>query len=320
MKLGKLLMLPVIACASLPLASCLHKDICYDHTHRADIYVDFDWQKAQDAAPTSMLTYYFPADGDMLEVTVPGRDGGMVALPVGSDYCAICINGDNTYWAGMRHTDDPDRFELYTKDAEQLESYALRTRVLPRAAGTENERIAKTPGMIWSNRQDNVTIPFDAEGDTHITFYPEEAVCHYTVDVYDIKNIQYLHGSAIDATISGMAEGYLHGKHTTTDVHVTMPFTLRPSDDSSSLHGEFLTFGECDSVKTSHNITLYMYLTDGTKWYHTFDVTSQVTGAPDPTHVHIIISGLDLPKPISEGGGFVPDVTEWHDVNINLSM
>ena len=105
------LMMPLFAVVSLSLTSCLHKDLSYDDSRRADIYVDFDWSNAQDAAPTSMLTYFFPAGGDVLEYTFAGRDGGQIALPVGTTYCAISINGDNTYWAGMRHTDDPDRFE-----------------------------------------------------------------------------------------------------------------------------------------------------------------------------------------------------------------
>ena len=59
---------------------------------------------------------------------------------------------------------------------------------------------------------------------------------------------------------------------------------------------------------------------DGSKWYHSFDVTQQVTDAPDPKHVHIVINGLDLPQPISEGGGFVPSVNAWNDINISLKM
>ena len=66
MKTRKLLMLPALAAVSLSFSSCLHKDLCFDHTHRADVYVDFDWRNAQDANPTSMLTYFFPANGDML--------------------------------------------------------------------------------------------------------------------------------------------------------------------------------------------------------------------------------------------------------------
>lgn len=308
-----------IAVSALSLTSCLHKDICFDHNHRVGVYVVFDWTKAPDAQPTSMLTYFMPVNGEALTYTFAGRDGGEISIPFG-EYTAISLNGDNSYWAGLRNTDDPDRFEVFTKDADQLQAYGIAARSVPRAESAENERMALTPGMMWSDRQDNIDLPADLEGDRFITFYPEEIVCHYTVDILNVSNMEYLHGAAVDATLSGMAEGYLHGRRTTTDVSVTMPFTLIPSQSDRSLHSEYLTFGECDSNKVSHLLTVYLYLTDGTKWYHSFDVTSQITSAPDPKHVHIIIDGLELPKPLSGSGGFVPDVNDWNDIYIDLPM
>lgn len=312
----------IVVATALSLGSCRHKDISFENNDRVKVYVEFDWRNAPDANPTSMLTYFYPTVGseEKLIYTFADRDGGEISLPYGN-YSALAINGDNNYWASFRNTDGIDNFEVYTKDAEQLEGYGLATHNLPRAKGTESERLAKTPGMIWSDRSDGVELPEDFEGEKTITFYPDEKVCHYTVDVVDVKNLSNLHGAAIDATLSGMAEGYLHGKQTTTDVAVTMPFTLSPQSDSNSLHSEFLTFGECATIRVRHLLTLYMYLTDGSKWYQTFDVTDQVTQAPDPRHVHIIITGLNLPQPITGSGeGFKPDVNDWNDITIDLPM
>lgn len=308
------------AITALSLTSCRHKDICFDHSHRIGVYVAFDWRNAPEANPTSMLTYFYPADGsETLLYTFADRDGGEISLPYGS-YSALALNGDNSYWASFRNTDDIDSFEVFTRDAEQLEGYGVATQSLPRAKGAESERLAKTPGMMWGGRTDNITLSDDFEGDKIITFFPEEKVCHYTVDVVDVKNIANLHGASVDATLSGMAEGYLHGKDMTTDVAVTMPFTLAPDTENNSLHAEFLTFGECATISTRHLLTLYIYLTDGSKWYQTFDVTDQVTDAPDTRHVHIIITGLTLPQPITGSGGFKPDVNDWNDIVIDLPM
>lgn len=268
-----------------------------------------------------MMSYFYPATGtDALLYTFADPAGGQISIPFGK-YAAIGINGDNTDWARLRGTDDPESFEVYTRDAESLEANGLLSRSLPRAAGTENERMAKTPGMMWSDRLDNVALDDENEsGPLTITFYPEEAVCHYTVDVLDIEHSEYLRGAEVDATLSGMAEGFLHGKHHATDVSVTMPFTLKADPAQNSLHSEFLTFGECDTASRPHILTVYVILTDGTKWCHAFDVTSQVSTAPDPRHVHIVVRGLDLPQPIAGGSGFHPDVNDWNDINIDLPM
>ncbi len=315
-------LIPLLALGALALTSCRHKDLIMEANDRHEVYVAFDWRNAPEASPASMLAYFYsPTAGEPLLYTFSDPTGGKISIPYGS-YSGIGINGDNTDWAAMRGTESPDLFEVYTRDAEALQASGFTSRSVPRAAGAESERMAKTPGMIWSDRQDNITVD-DAVGTSGvqvITFYPEEAVCHYTVDILDIDHSEYLRGAEVDATLSGMAEGYLQGRRSATDVAVTMPFTLKNIDDGRALHAEFLTFGECASKKVNHNLTVYVILTDGTKWYQSFDVTDQVTSAADPRHVHIIVRGLDLPKPIQGGSGFNPDVTDWNNINIDLKM
>lgn len=315
-----------IFAASLALAtsSCRHKDIDLVVNNRCEIYVTYDWRNAPDAHPSSMLAYFYPTTrSEAMLYTFADPAGGQISIPYGH-YAGISINGDNAEWASILNTDDPDVFVVKTNDAESLEAYGIISRSVPRAPGTEKERMAKTPGMIWSDRRDNIALDYDSETDgnqTHvITFYPEEAICHYTVDVINIEHIEYLHGSEVDATLSGMAEGYFTGKGSSTDDAVTMPFTLKSESSGQTLHSQFLTFGECSTTSRRHILTVYVYLTDGTKWYHNYDVTDQIATAPDPRNVHIVVQGLDLPKPIASGSGFHPDVNEWNDININLSM
>ena len=49
--------------AALAVASCEHKDLCYDHSHTIDVEVVFDWRSASEAAPESMSLYLFPTNG-----------------------------------------------------------------------------------------------------------------------------------------------------------------------------------------------------------------------------------------------------------------
>lgn len=308
----------------LTVSACRHKDLIYDAEDRSEVYVVFDWRNAPDANPSSMLAYFYSANSkEGLLYTFADITGGRISIPYGH-YSGIGINGDNADRIGMRYTDDPDAFEVFTRDAENLEANAIVSRSVPRAPGTEDERMAKTPAMVWTDRQDNILLDNDNVGEDKnihvIRFYPEEAVCHYTVDILDIEHPEYLDGTEVDGTLSGMAEGFKVGAHTSTDVAVTMPFVLSSQNSGTSLNARFLTFGECSTTRRQHILSVYVYLTDGTKWYHTYDVTDQVANAPDPRNVHIVVRGLDLPKPSAGASGFKPDVNDWNSINIDLPM
>ncbi|MDE7154216.1 MAG: DUF5119 domain-containing protein [Muribaculaceae bacterium] len=320
MKLRALTMVAVSLLSAMLLSSCRHKDLYMEEAVTSQLYVKFDWSQAPDANPSSMALYMYENDGtNPMRFIFSNRDGGYIKVPFGTRH-AICMNGDNTDWAHLRGKETIENMELYTSDAEMLESQKLSTSALPRSRESESERMAKTPGMLWAQRTNEIRI-VPHEGTDTITLYPHEAVCHYIVDIYDVDNLEGVSSASIDAVISGMAEGYSLGQQTSTDAPVTMPFTLKTNVAGKSLHSEFLTFGECSNTSHPHHLTVYMILKDGSKWFHTFDVTQQVTQAPDPTHVHIIIKGLPLPEPPAEGGTQLSaDVNEWQPVYIDMKM
>ena len=76
---------------------------------------------------------------------------------------------------------------------------------------------------------------------------------------------------------------------------------------------------------TPHSVLLYIWMTDGKiRCYGLddakFDVSAQVHGAADPYDVLLVIDGLDLPKPISNGSGFAPEVDDWVEINEDINM
>lgn len=303
--------------ASAVFTGCTHKDLCFDHTHTLDVEVIYDWRNAPDADPASMELYLFDVkNNEMTRFNFQGRDGGPIRIGANT-YDAIGFNSDLTDWARFRNTSDVSTFEIYTDDAAALSAYNLDPMAIPRAEASAQERMALTPGMIWNDCEENVTVKSGVDKQI-ITLYPEEAVCHYTVTIRDIENAQYLNGSELDGTLSGMSESYLHGQKSASDSRVTMPFVLY-STDGLTLHSSFLTFGESPMSKYPHILTIYMMLTDGSKWYTTYDVSEQIYNAPDPKHVDIVVSGLKLPKPISSGG-FVPNVNDWQDIQVDIKM
>lgn len=302
--------------ATIALSSCHHKDLFMEKS--GDVKVVYDWRYAPDANPASMVAIFYSDSYDgFLRFILEGKDGGDISLPVAT-FSGLSVNGDDNDWVKLRNINTIDNYETYTIDAWSTEAYGLPTRSIPRAEGTEDERMAQTPGMLWTCRTDSIVHALD--GEETITFYPREAVCHYTVDIYDVANLEYVNRAEIDGTISGMAEGYNHGKKCPTDNHVTMPFSLTSDVDEHTLHAEFLTFGESANDPGKHILTVYLYLTDGSKWYYNFDVTSQVHDAADPTHVHITLREMPIPHPITDEGGFRPNINDWQTEEIEMQM
>ncbi len=306
---------------ALSAASCHHKDLYFPEPQlTSHLQVVFDWQKAPDAEPESMAAYLFDSDGhEPLRFIFDNKTGGEIKAPAGIRHI-LFMNSDNTDWICMRNNEYIETMELYTLDATGLAAQGLEIESVPRSRDAESERMASTPGMLWGGRSDGHNIIPNA-GNQTITLYPDELICHYTVDVLDVDNIDGLASTSVDATLSGMADGYSLGGEAPTDSVVTMPFILSSDPAKESLHGEFLTFGECSHSTNTHLMTIYLLLSDGSRWWHTYDVTDQVSTAPDPRHVHIVVSGLPLPERPKGGGTSVsPDVNEWQVVNIGLNM
>ncbi len=309
----------VAALSVMMLTSCNHKDLDY-YTDAGNVRVVFDWRNAPDAAPASMEAYFYSVDAPAAPVRFGfvGRDGGTVHISDGS-YSVIGVNSDIADWARFRNLESVETFEVITTDAESLEAFSLAANSLPRARAAESERMARTPQTLYGDRGDGVTLRVTDTEQT-VTLYPREVTAHYTVTVTDVKNIRNLSDGSLDATLSGMAEGFSHGKMTPTDTPVTMPFTLSANSDAQTLEGKFLTFGECPHASVPHLLVVYMVFADGSRRYQTFDVSEQVYRAPDPMNVHIIVSGLDIPQRIDAGGGFRPDVDEWVETDVPLKM
>lgn len=297
---------------------CDHKDLCFEENHTMLINVVFDWRNAPEADPESMvLRMYNRDDGSTLRYVFQNKTGGTIKVPCGS-YDAICVNGDINNWAHLRNTDEIDTYEVFTSDATELQSLGVPVKAISRADESSQQRMAETPHTLFTDRQDKIELPVTTTQKT-VTLYPDDKLCHYIVDIYDVVNTQALQGTSVDGVLSGMAEGLLVGGKSSTDTPVSMPFVMKATD-GSTLHSEFLTFGETAHGTNSHKLTVYIMLTDGSQWSQSFDVSQQIYQATDPRHVHIILHGLTLPTPINHTGGLQPDVNGWVSEKIELKM
>lgn len=300
--------------------SCEHKDLCYDHSDAVDVKVAFDWKDAPGAAPASMSFYLFPAGGgEALRYDFTDCTGGTIRVPVGS-YEALCLNSD-TENINYRNTECRETFEVTTRAADLLSGLSVLGVLsdgVPRVDGTEDERVILPPDMLWSDCVEGIELK-RADGTMAVTLRPEMSVCRYSVEIRNAANLKYVSG--ISGSLSSMAESLYPGVgcDATCKTGATIPFDAAVSADKSTVTGGLFAFG-CPSARKTHTLTIYAVLSDESKWYYTYDVTDQIHSAPNQRDVHIVLDGLPLPKPIVNGGGFQPDVDDWHSVNVDIEM
>ena len=303
--------------AMLAVASCDHKELCYDHMHSLlHLQVVFDWAQARTASPASMSFYLFPVDGGRSirnEFTNPA--GGEIRTTEGC-YDALCLNSD-TEGIEYRNTEKPETFEITTATTTmlpELTALSLRSDEAPRARGAENERVAAAPEMVWCDHRAGVAVSTE----NHLlTLSPSAAVGRCSVEIRRAENLA--HVRSLSASLSGMAGGFLVGAGTPSAERVTIPFDITKSDETT-LTGSVQTFGHCPSEQTAHMLIVYAVLADGRKWYYTYDVTEQIHSAPDQHDIRILLDGLPLPEPAPSSGGLRLSVESWQDVYVNIEM
>lgn len=302
--------------AFLLLSSCEHKELCYNHTHNAEVKVVFDWANDPTANPESMDIYFIPEEGGSPQrYQFGGKHGGTIQVPLGR-YHVIGINSDSetNLIAGA---DKWENFEIRTVNTSLLSFLGVRGTEPPRADGTEDERVVHAPDKLWHAADTDHHLD-DPTKSYVITLYPENGLCNYTVKVINVTNLKY--ATNLSGSLSSMAGGLKAAMCELTTDRVTVSFSS-DSDQESVISSRFRVFGHCPSLNDPHQLTIYAVVADGSKFYKTFDVTEQIHTAADPRNIEILIDGLELPKPIINGGGFNPDVSEWgegEDVEIQM--
>ena len=304
----------------LMMTSCYQKELCYTHPHTEDVNVVFDWKNDPTAKPATMRLYTFSRDDDRkMRYEFTDYHGGKISMEQGN-HDALCINSD-AHRNFFRNIESRNTFEIYTEEATTLKGISELAINLPRARGGEKERMVFQPDSVWC---DVTTTPFMLplnEGIQNssytLTLYPKPLFCTYTVDIHNAQNLKHIKG--MSATLSGLAGSVMAETGIPTEELVTIPFDVYKLPNNTSITGSFRTFGySSKQAKPEHKLVVYVVLSDGSRKFYTYDVTDQVRKAPDPYHVHIVLDGLPLPKPISNGNGIKPTVKEWDRIEIPI--
>lgn len=316
----------VIVCAAFflmmaeLLSSCEHKDLCYDHPHRQNVEVMFDWSADPEANPATMSLYLYPEEGgDPIRYEFTDKNGGNISVAAGT-YRAICVNSDKETHRIL----GKDRFETFQVTSAETRALqgllATMAGAAPMGRGTEKERMMQQPEMLWSSHADRIVVKPAGEK-TVIKMKPEPRVKRCTVEIKNVENINGV--KAMSASVSGMTGGWLAGLDQLSDEKVTMPFVAEADAANKMVKGSLTLFGHCPVQPNKHILMVYAQLTDGTNWYYEKDVTDQVhdKNQEDDTHIKIELEQLPLPKPApGTDGGLQPSVSKWNEIYIDIKM
>ncbi len=306
-------------------SGCTQKDLNNDAptTIAENVEVIFDWRKAPDKKASTMLLYLYPENHKLMNYWFKNVDGGPIKS-YGGKHTAICHTNDDTYAHHLRNQHAHNEFEIYTDNSTMLIGQGISTRSLPRAEGTEDEPLRNTPTMIYGAQDSELDIKVTSFAQT-ITLYPEELVCHYTIEFVDVENLKNA-DLRIDGTISSLAGGYYPGRMSATSEAVSYTFTLAADEQLTSLRSDFLTFGLPVGEQRPHKVCLYIAMKNRNGNFYTFDVSDQVNNAPDPRNVNIKIYGLKLPEvpddptPPPVQGGVSVEINTWDIIHFDLKV
>jgi len=311
----RVLLLSVLALTLF--SSCRHKELCYDHNHNLhEVRVEFDWSEEPQADPETMSLYIFDSKGVYYtQYQFSGGAGGRITIPEGR-YGMIALNDDSDT-EFVNSSDTFSDFSITTGQTSLLSTFFFLSRAssAPRAAGTEDEAVRRYPGSrLWSDKAEGIEIYEDCT----LTFIPRKKVCSVSVEIVNVTNIEHITG--LSAALSSVASSIRLGVDKAGSDKVTHPFDIAANDAKNTLSGQLQIFGHCPDSPGTHALTVYMTLSDGKAYYHTYDVSSQMEDAPDQKNITIRLNGLSVPEPIDIGGGTSPSVDSWENIEIDLPM
>lgn len=304
---------------TLALTSCVHKELCYDHSHVLEVDVVFDWHNDPEASPKSMSLYLFPDDGGRpMRFEFTRREGGKIRITPGI-YRAICLNSDTE---NIRTSDiyDFESFRLTTKDTDLLSGMStlgVRSDNAPLIKGAEDERIAMSPDSIWTGSRQDILLESPTQ---EISIEMNRGFISFEIEIRNADNLRY--AAAISGCLSTLSESLYPSTGNLSDNDVSIPFDMKIDTNKDIVTGQFLTFGHCPMEDKTHHLNIYVVMADGSKTYFTYDVTGQIHSATDDNHIIIILDDLPLPEPNlgGNGGGFKPEVNGWNQINIGIDM
>ena len=313
--------------------SCEHKELCYHHAHLATVRVEFDWRDAPDADPAGMCIWFYPVDSDEAptRVDIVGKEGGYVTVTRGK-YNIIAYNNDNetTYF---NRCNDFSTLEVTSFSGGLFEPLGYSG--YPASRG---EPVTTCPEVMWictsvdvkisesgvsyicvpeSEKEDYIGLPIE-RSELVITLFPHDVVSTYTFEIHGVEGREDIY--QVSGSLSSMSPSLTLHDESQGEELVTLPFGVESDDFAAPMTGGFLTFGCNKDCHDSHSFLLYVWRTDGTRWYYNIDVTEQIRTAANPRRIHMVIECTMEPETFDFEEGSDVDIDGWNSEDHDLPM
>lgn len=238
--------------------------------------------------------------------------GGSVSLIPSRTYDVIVYNFDTeSTWIKEENW----HHDIYASTSLIPDSF--RTKLRSRSTGVEDEQIVYDPDHLFVGRINDVFIPARSEEAPLVVLDVEATtvVQSWVVELDIVTGVENI--GSIAGVVSALSRKNYLGTGERSDEFATVYFDTPVVDDSGHLIAKFNTFGRFNEIKEPQIMSLVFIDIAGYGRTFNFDVTEQMINNED--HVIRIQTEIDIPKPMSAGGGgFVPKVDEWEDVNTDI--
>lgn len=238
--------------------------------------------------------------------------GGQVSLIPAREYDVLVYNFDTeSTWL-----EEENWFhKIYASTSLIPDSF--RTKLRSRASKGDEESIVYDPDHLFVGRLNDVFIPArSVEAEPFILDVTCETVVESWIlevrTVTGVKNIGSMAG-----VVTGLAESNKIGFNQRSDEFVTVYFDNQVIDENGLLTARFNTFGWHPGIAEPQVLSLVF--TDVAGKGHVFNVDVSDQFPDNEEQIIRINTEIDIPEPMTgDGGGFVPKVDEWDEINTDI--
>lgn len=329
--------IPLLAGACMALASCEHKELCFDHDPHApktEIRIDavyeqeweytyegtdwknfptwpetygHDYDDLRPGIPDGLRVQVYNADGTNNVINLP-PEGGVTQMRPG-EHSILFYNNDTEYIVF-------DEMHSYATARATTRSRTRATYLGNSSIGTRDENTVNPPDMLYGSYTDSYFVERTPETQVlPVTMHP--LVFTYLVR-YEFKSgLEFV--ALARGALAGMAEAVRMSDGHTSEEAATVLYdcTMRDFGAEASVR----SFGIPDfpnehygtRAERRYGLNLEVRLKNGKIKSFDFDVTDQV--AAQPQGGVIVVKDIEIPEDEGwEGGsGFDVDVNDWGD-------